>query len=184
MRFQTVFAVKNFLMESDWVHDTLDQSWDNAYNYEPELIYELQSEYKCQGFHSARDRSLELPLDSESYLPPCDQVLETSFAKRLDVLASRILCIRILQLVGVLLLSFMFRYLAVLDQEDSREDDFQGLVSSSKKIACGLMEKQTDHVYAHVPQSFADSDEKNESPPYVCEVVCVKSSATLGVEGN
>ncbi|KAG0289235.1 hypothetical protein BGZ97_006515 [Linnemannia gamsii] len=94
---QALFAVKGFLSGADWVRDTLDRSWTNAYETDKDLIRDLQSEFNCKGFFNGEDRSLEMSTGYEGQLPNCSDILEKTFGSRLEKLGTTILWIRLIQ---------------------------------------------------------------------------------------
>ncbi|KAF9130852.1 hypothetical protein BGW39_002546 [Mortierella sp. 14UC] len=166
---QALFAVKGFLSGADWVRDALDRSWTNAYQTDPDLIRDLQSEFNCKGFHDGEDRSLETSTEGyEGHLPNCSDILEQTFGRRLERLGSTILWIRLMQLAGVLLLSILFKYLAILDQSDlDKEEQLEEaqqlhLQGDSKAGYYFLTKKQMADSDAHVPLMLCQEEEEEE----------------------
>ncbi|KAF9185336.1 hypothetical protein BGZ49_004319 [Haplosporangium sp. Z 27] len=151
--FQGLLAIRGYLTGESWVQNVLDLSWDAAYDSNPELIKDLQREFNCQGFNDQDDRSLELPLEDDEHLPPCSEVLEMSFGKRIKKLASVILCIRLIQLAGVFLLSILFKYLAAMDREEQGLDEEQDIKLSGYANKDGYYsnEKREEQAIEKVP---------------------------------
>ncbi|KAF9986749.1 hypothetical protein BGZ75_001465 [Mortierella antarctica] len=87
--------------------------------------------------------------------------------------------IRLLQLSGVLLLSILFKYLALIDQEESDKEDNNTLVTTAEKLGFGLTEKQLEDKHACVPLLLADDIEESSPPPYFCESVSVNIRSDL-----
>ncbi|KAF9096902.1 hypothetical protein BGX23_010213 [Mortierella sp. AD031] len=148
---QALLAVKGALSGADWVKDALDRSWTNAYETDPDLIRDLQIE----GFHDAEDRSLDTNTGYEGHLRNCSDILEMDFGKRLERLGTTVLWIRLIQLAGVLLLSFLFKYLVILDQSNldkEREEEealqAQQLMAADKSGYYFLTEKQISEMDA------------------------------------
>ncbi|KAF8935518.1 hypothetical protein BGZ47_009903 [Haplosporangium gracile] len=166
---QALFAVKGFLSEADWVRDALDQSWTNAYETDKDLIRDLQFEFNCKGFFDGEDRSLETSIGYEDQLPSCSDILEKTFGSRLERLGTTILWIRLIQLAGVLLLSILFKYLAILDQsdidkeEEALEAQHSEMLDSSRSKYYFLTEKQMADSDVHVPLLLCQEDEEDGS---------------------
>ncbi|KAG0278366.1 hypothetical protein BGZ95_004191 [Linnemannia exigua] len=163
---QTVLAVQGFLSGADWVRDALDKSWTNAYQTDPDLIRDLQSEFNCRGFYDGEDRSLETSTEAyEGQVPNCSDILQQTFGHRLERLGLTILWIRLIQLAGVLLLSMLFKYLAILDQSDSDKEEhleakqLQQAEDHSKSGYYFLTEKQMADSDAHVPLLLCQEEE-------------------------
>ncbi|KAF9356831.1 hypothetical protein BGX26_004690 [Mortierella sp. AD094] len=165
---QGLFAIRGFLAGESWVQNVLDISWDAAYDSNPDLIKDLQKEFNCQGFNDQSDRSLELPLEADEHLPPCSGVLEMSFGKRLNKLASVILCIRLAQLAGVLLLSILFKYLAAMDRQEQNMDEEQEVTVTrfSEKHGYYFNEKQDEEANARVPLLSVEEMDEDALPRY------------------
>lgn len=120
---QVGYAISGFMSGASWVHEALEKSWATAYRTDKSIIHDLQVESNCQGFYSRGDRAVAMPPSMEDYLPPCSEILDQRFGKRLQRMGHLILCIRLIQLTGVFLLSILFKYLAVIEQEDSEDSD-------------------------------------------------------------
>ncbi|KAF9951251.1 hypothetical protein BGZ72_007205 [Mortierella alpina] len=135
------------------------------------LIYDLQQEFNCQGYDNHSTGSLEAYPGSGD-LPSCGEILKMNFGKRLEKLGSMLLVIRLLQLSGALLLSILFKYLAVVDQEESGDENV--LVRTAEKLEYGLTEKQLEDMHARVPLLLADGIDECGPPPYICEGVSVE----------
>ncbi|KAG0058832.1 hypothetical protein BGZ90_004749 [Linnemannia elongata] len=167
---QALFAVKGFLSGAEWVRDALDRSWTNAYETDKDLIRDLQSEFNCKGFFDGEDRSLETSTGYEGHLPNCSDILEKTFGSRLERLGATILWIRLIQLAGVLLLSILFKYLAILDQADADKDEealeaqqqSQMMLDGSSKSGYYLTEKQMAECDAHVPLLLCQEEDDSD----------------------
>ncbi|KAF9425270.1 hypothetical protein BGZ76_003356 [Entomortierella beljakovae] len=161
--YQGTLAVRGYLAGEIWVRNVLDLSWNTAYDTDPELIENLQKEFNCQGFKDRSDRSLELPIEADEYLPPCSGVLVMSFGKRLRKLGLVILYIRLIQLAGVLLLSVLFKHLAAMDREDLYLDEEEKINSwtTDKKDSHYFSEK-CEYASALVPLLSEETDDDDD----------------------
>ncbi|KAG0306654.1 hypothetical protein BGZ98_001956 [Dissophora globulifera] len=143
---QVTIAVAGYMSGSSWIQEALERSWDRAYQTDKSLVQELQIEFHCQGFHSQDDRSVPSTLSPTVHLPPCGEILQLRFGKRLQRLGSLILCIRMIQLTGVFLLSILFRHLAAMDRSEESEMEHTDEESPFFKS-----EKQIEEESARVP---------------------------------
>ncbi|KAF8948142.1 hypothetical protein BGZ47_006250 [Haplosporangium gracile] len=153
---QVGYAVVGFMSGAHWVHEALEKSWDKAYLTDKSLIHDLQIESRCQGFYSRGDRAVAMPPSMEDYLAPCAEILNLRFGKRLQRMGYLILCIRMIQLTGVLLLSVLFKHLAVLDQEDSEDEDNIKIDEESPYFQS---EKQLEYENSRIPLLAEEEDE-------------------------
>ncbi|KAF9574803.1 hypothetical protein EC968_005281 [Mortierella alpina] len=126
--------------------EALEKSWDKAYDTDKGLIRDLQIEFHCQGFSSHDDRAVQAPRSVEGSLPFCADILQQRFGKRLRRLGSLILCIRLIQLTGVLLLSILFKHLAMMEQVEEEQTD-----SGDEESGYFKSEKQLEDESARVP---------------------------------
>ncbi|KAF8935841.1 hypothetical protein BGZ58_004762 [Dissophora ornata] len=163
---QGLFAVREFMASEGWAHNTLDLFWGTAYESDSELIKDLQTEFKCQGFNDRTDRALELPLVSDENLPACSAALEASFGKKLQRLGSIILCIRLIQLGGVLLLSILFKFLASMERDEHDLEELEDLSFSEGKMGYCLTEKQLEEASARVPLLSVEDVDDDVLPHY------------------
>ncbi|KAH7047037.1 hypothetical protein BKA57DRAFT_464881 [Linnemannia elongata] len=154
---QVGYAVVGFMSGTNWVHEALEKSWDKAYLTDKSLIHDLQIESRCQGFYSRGDRAVAMPPSMENYLAPCAEVLNLRFGKRLQRMGYLILCIRMIQLTGVFLLSVLFKHLAVLDQENTEDEDNIKIDEESPYFKS---EKQLEYESSCVPL-LADEEEED-----------------------
>ncbi|KAF9917687.1 hypothetical protein BX616_000205 [Lobosporangium transversale] len=155
---QGIIAVKGFLSGMSWVQNTLDLSWENAYENDPDLIKELQKELQCQGFKDSNDRSLEQPLGRMGdQLPPCIGALESNFGKKLQEFGTFILYIRLIQLVGVIMLSIIFKYLAVMGDEEDQDEEEALTRQMCEKSGYYWTTKQVEDANAQVPLLSVES---------------------------
>ncbi|ORZ16783.1 hypothetical protein BCR41DRAFT_386341 [Lobosporangium transversale] len=123
---QVGHATISFMSGSPWVEETLENSWDKAYDMDKGTIWDLQREFHCQGFRTQEDRAVRMMLqESDSHLSPCLEILQRHFGHRLRGLSLYILCIRLIQFTGVFLLSILFKYLTVLEQTEENEQSQQ-----------------------------------------------------------
>ncbi|KAF9386210.1 hypothetical protein CPC16_007688 [Podila verticillata] len=161
---QVGYAVAGFISRTSWVEASLERSWSEAYQKDPSLIYDLQTEFNCRGFKTQDDRAVDTPLGSEIFLPPCSQVLETMFGSQLDRMGSMIVCIRLIQLGSVLLLSILFKYLAVLDQECSSMEAPTEASLTDDKLPFFVSEKQLEDQDARTPLLYTEDNlDSNEA---------------------
>ncbi|KAF9437652.1 hypothetical protein BGZ76_011766 [Entomortierella beljakovae] len=166
-------AVFGFINGTSWVQDALEKSWSKAYETDKGLIQDLQDEFVCKGFKSDDDMSTPTSRNSDIYLPPCAEILQTRFGQRLQRLGSIVLCIRMIQLTGVLLLSILFRHLASVDQSDDdidedRSDEESLYFKSEKQIEdedarVPLLLEEDDE---DLPDYYSDDDEEDEEKMY------------------
>ncbi|KAG0030724.1 hypothetical protein BGZ81_002264 [Podila clonocystis] len=160
-------AVAGFISGTSWIEASLERSWGDAYQKDPNLIYDLQTEFNCRGFKTLDDRAVDTP-GSDVYLPPCGPVLEAMYGSQLDRMGSMIVCIRLIQLGSVLLLSILFKYLAVLDNESSSIESgsvpTESLLSKDR-LPFFVSEKQLEDQDAKIPLLFQES----EDPEYFSE---------------
>ncbi|KAF9322028.1 hypothetical protein BG003_008219 [Podila horticola] len=120
---QVGYAVAGFISETSWVEASLERSWGDAYQKDPSLIYDLQTE-----------------------------------------------------LGSVLLLSILFKYLAVLDSKSSSIES--GSVPTESSLSDGKLpffvsEKQLEDQDARIPLLFPES----EHPDYFNEAHFAESDA-------
>ncbi|KAF9137347.1 hypothetical protein BGX30_010318 [Mortierella sp. GBA39] len=157
---QVGYAVVGFMSGANWVHEALEKSWDKAYMSDKSLIHDLQIESRCQGFYSRGDRAVAMPPSMENNLVPCAEILNLRFGKQLQRMGYLILCIRMIQLTGVFLLSVLFKHLAVLDQEDTEDEDNIKIDEESPYFKS---EKQLEYENSCVPLL---ADEEDEDLPH------------------
>ncbi|KAF9967041.1 hypothetical protein BGZ70_000330 [Mortierella alpina] len=143
---QVVYAIAGFMSGTNWILEALEKSWDRAYNTDEGLIRDLQTEFHCQGFSSQDDRAVLVPRSVEGPIPFCADILQQRFGKRLRRLGSLILCIRLIQLTGVLLLSILFKHLAMMEQTEDEQAD-----SGDEEFGYFKSEKQLEDESARVP---------------------------------
>ncbi|KAF9275198.1 hypothetical protein BGZ68_010961 [Mortierella alpina] len=158
---QVVYAIAGFMSGTSWILEALEKSWDRAYDTDKELIRELQIEFHCQGFSSQDDRAVRIPSNLEGSVPSCAEILQQRFGKRLRRLGSLILCIRLIQLTGVLLLSILFKHLAMMEQTEEEQLD-----SGDEESGYFKSEKQLEDESARVPLL---SGEDEDLPRYSLE---------------
>ncbi|KAG0085433.1 hypothetical protein BGZ93_005376 [Podila epicladia] len=161
---QVGYALVAFISGTSWVETSLERSWGDAYQKDPNTIYDLQTEFNCRGFKTQDDRAVDT-LGSDGYLPPCSQVLETMYGSQLDRMGSMIVCIRLIQLGSVLLLSILFKYLAVLDSESSSLEPGSPTERSlsDDKLPFFVSEKQLEDQDARIPLLFPESEDSVSS---------------------
>ncbi|KAI8600730.1 hypothetical protein EDD21DRAFT_430630, partial [Dissophora ornata] len=159
--FQVGNAIVGYMSGSSWVQEALEKSWDMAYRTDKGLIRDLQIELHCVGFHTQEDRAVPTSTSSEIYLPPCAEILQLRFGKRLQHLGSLILCIRLIQLTGVLLLSVLFKHLAAMDQVEESESEQMDEESSYFQN-----EKQIEDKIARMPLLSIEDDDDEDLPHY------------------
>ncbi|KAF9951544.1 hypothetical protein BGZ72_006964 [Mortierella alpina] len=143
---QAVYAITGFMSGTSWILEALEKSWDRAYDTDKGLIRDLQIEFNCQGFSSQDDRAVLVPRSFEEPVPFCADILQQRFGKRLRRLGSLILCIRLIQLTGVLLLSILFKHLAMMEQTEEEQTD-----SGDEECGYFKSEKQLEDEGARVP---------------------------------
>ncbi|KAF9968246.1 hypothetical protein BGZ70_005636 [Mortierella alpina] len=163
-------------MGAAWADKLLDRSWNTALVNDPELIHDLQAE----GFDDRSAGSPEACPGSED-LPSCGEILKLNFGSRLEKLGTMLLLLRLLQLSGVLLLAILFKYLALIDREESEQEDKNTLVTITEKSGYDLAEKQSEdkHVHVWVPLLLEDDIDGSGPPPDYCESVKVHICADL-----
>ncbi|KAF9902506.1 hypothetical protein EC991_004838 [Linnemannia zychae] len=128
----------------------------------------LMNLFNCRGFNDGEDRSLETSTEGyEGHLPSCSGILEQTFGKRLEHLGATIFWIRFIQLAGVLLLSMLFKYLAIMDQSDldkegSLEEAQHSHLLGDSKSGYYLTEKQMADSDAHVPLLLCQEEQEEE----------------------
>ncbi|KAI1319296.1 hypothetical protein EDD11_004433 [Mortierella claussenii] len=152
---QVGHAVIGFISGPSWIQEALENSWDKAYESDKRLIRELQNELHCQGFQTQDDRGIEMPLGPQTYLPPCAEILQARFGRRLQRLGSMILCIRLIQMTGVFLLSILFQYLAESEKADKSDQD----QDQDQDSAYFRSEKQIEDEYARIPLLAGEDDD-------------------------
>ncbi|KAK3843209.1 MAG: hypothetical protein J3R72DRAFT_441062 [Linnemannia gamsii] len=154
---QVGYAVVGFMSGANWVQESLEKSWDKAYQTDRSLIHDLQIESRCQGFYSRGDRAVAMPAGMEDYLAPCADILSLRFGRRLEKMGYLILCIRLIQLTGVFLLSVLFKQLAAIDQEDSENEDSNFKVDEESPYF--KSEKRLEYENSCVPLLSGEDDE-------------------------
>ncbi|KAG0377345.1 hypothetical protein BGX24_006293 [Mortierella sp. AD032] len=174
---QVGYAVVGFMSGANWVEESLEKSWDRAYQTDRSLIHDLQIESRCQGFYSRGDRAVAMPAGMEDYLAPCADILSLRFGRRLEKMGYLILCIRLIQaslfrvacagyflrrvmsegLTGVFLLSVLFKQLAAIDQEDSENEDSNFKVDEESPYF--KSEKRLEYENSCVPLLSGEDDE-------------------------
>ncbi|KAG0340296.1 hypothetical protein BG000_000233 [Podila horticola] len=158
---QVGYAVAGFISETSWVEASLERSWGDAYQKDPSLIYDLQTEVSAIKF---------------GYIKHEYQILETMYGSQLDRIGSMVVCVRLIQLGSVLLLSILFKYLAVLDSKSSSIES--GSVTTESSLSDGKLpffvsEKQLEDQDARIPLLFQES----EHPDYFNEAHFAESDA-------
>ncbi|KAG0036076.1 hypothetical protein BGZ82_004738 [Podila clonocystis] len=127
-------AVAGFISGTSWIEASLERSWGDAYQKDPNLIYDLQTEVST--------------------------MLEAMYGSQLDRMGSMIVCVRLIQLGSVLLLSILFKYLAVLDNESSSIESRSVPTESSlsdDRLPFFVSEKQLEDQDAKIPLLFPES---------------------------
>ncbi|RUP16106.1 hypothetical protein BC936DRAFT_139549 [Jimgerdemannia flammicorona] len=133
--FQVGVAVIAYVNGAQWVDQSLDRSWQQAYETDPSLIRDLQLEFHCQGFSTITDRHILTPSRSEDLVKPCKEILAVRFGRRLNALGTLVLFMRLVQvckqghlrgfvgpLSGVFLLCLLFHQIAQLDDQEDIAD--------------------------------------------------------------
>ncbi|KAG0243324.1 hypothetical protein BGX31_010917 [Mortierella sp. GBA43] len=147
-------AIAGLLSGSDWIEEALDKSWDIAYQTDQGIIQELQAGFHCMGFRTLDDRVVPMPYNTEMDQPPCEGILRARFGRRLQRLGSLVIYIRLIQLVGVLMLSILFRYLTTMEPLDEDE-----ATSRDEELPYFKSEKEMEEESARVPLLGGDDDE-------------------------
>ncbi|GJJ71019.1 hypothetical protein EMPS_03369 [Entomortierella parvispora] len=139
---QASIMVHQFLLSTRWIDDTLDQSWNRAYESDPELVMGLQNEFNCRGFNHFQDRAVDFihgeDMIDHMALMPCSEVLKATFGKRMRHLGTVLLCIRLIQLAGVLSLATLIVYLSDMDQEDREMEEQEQELADEKEVLVSL----------------------------------------------
>ncbi|KAG0035508.1 hypothetical protein BGZ81_006885 [Podila clonocystis] len=141
--YQLVYTIVGFKSGAKWTIEALEKSWDKAYNSDQGLIYEMQSEFGCQGFRAQDDRAGAIV--SEGMYPACAEILQAKFGKKLEKIGYLILCIRMIQ------------HLASMDVSDEE---------GHEEYSCFISEKRLEEEGSKVPLLADKDDDDEDLPPY------------------
>ncbi|KAM3589165.1 hypothetical protein VKS41_000043 [Umbelopsis sp. WA50703] len=122
MRIQLIVSTAVLQNKDQYILNNLRQSWVRAYESNKNVILDIQREFRCQGFANPEDVMVQMP-ELYGALTGCQLPLIQRFGSKMYSIGVMTMIIRLIQFVGIFLLSFVLHQLRVADDEADMEED-------------------------------------------------------------
>ncbi|KAG2186445.1 hypothetical protein INT43_002883 [Umbelopsis isabellina] len=122
MRVQLIIATAVLQNRDHYILHNLRQSWIRAYESNKNVILDIQREFRCQGFAHPEDIMVQMP-EFYGALTGCQLPLVQTFGSKMYSIGVMTMIIRLIQFVGIFLLSFVLHQIRIADNEADMPED-------------------------------------------------------------